>query len=341
MTTGSLMAAEMAEQPAVLQRLLDRRAELRGVVRSVVPRRLCGISLVARGSSDHAALYGRYVLELAAARPAAMAAPSLQTLYQADVDHRGYLVIAISQSGRTPEIVRVVERMRRSGARTLAIVNDARSPLAAASHAVICLDAGQELAVPATKTFTATVFALGLVAAALGTVPWSDRAAAVLPAAVAGVLADDAPAEHAAQRLVAANRVLVTGRGLLMSAAAETALKIRETSAVFAEALSTADLRHGPIAAVTPDVPVVALTAGGPPTADVDDLVRGLRERAVDVTLVAPGPGATVPLPSDLPEALQAVTASIRGQQLARHLALARNLDPDAPEGLTKVTMTN
>src|ERR1700716_996116 len=120
---GRLMAAEMAEQPVILQALLERRTEIVGQVRAILPHPLDGIVLVARGSSDHAALYGRYLLEMASGRPAGLAAPSIQTLYRSKVDFRGYLAVAISQSGRTPEVVTVLRRMRASGGRTVAIVN--------------------------------------------------------------------------------------------------------------------------------------------------------------------------------------------------------------------------
>lgn len=125
---GALMAAEMAEQPDVLAGLIARRRELASRVRGVLPSALAGIVLIARGSSDHAAIYGRYLLELATGRPVALAAPSL--LYDAGVDYRGYLAIGVSQSGRTPEIVTVLERARAAGARTLGITNVPGSPLA-------------------------------------------------------------------------------------------------------------------------------------------------------------------------------------------------------------------
>ena len=162
------MAAEMAQQPRTLQTLLARREEIVGVVQCVLPDELAGITLVARGSSDHAAIYGRYLLEMTAQRPAALVAPSIHTLYAADVDHTGYLAVAISQSGRTPEIITVLHRLREQGARTVAIVNGASTPLADVADVTIDLRVGPELAVPATKTFTGTLATLALVAEAVG-----------------------------------------------------------------------------------------------------------------------------------------------------------------------------
>lgn len=337
---GERMAAEMAEQPAVLERLVQRRDAVRAAIGGLLPDHLCGTVLVARGSSDTAALYGRYLFEMASGRPVALASPSLHTLYRIAADHRGHLAIAISQSGRTPEVVSVLQRMRATGARTIAIVNTPESPLGDAADVIIDLSAGGELAIPATKTFTATLVALALVAAAMGPLPWSDRDLTAVPELVSQVLADHARAATIARRLDGADRVLTVARGPLLAAASETALKIRETSAIFAEAFSAADLRHGAIAAVTPDVPVLAFSAPGPAADDVADLSAVLRARGVTVTAIGPQPGADLPLPATLPEALQPVTAAVRGQQIALYAALARRLDPDAPSGLTKVTLT-
>ena len=161
------MLREMAEQPEVLARLLSRRIEV-GVEAPA------GTIIVARGSSDHAAIYGRYLLELATRRPVALAAPSLFTRYGAETDASGWLVVGVSQSGRTPEIVDVVERLRATGGHAIAITNNGDSPLAEAAETVIELGAGEENAVPATKTYTAQMAAFAVLANALGDVPWDD-----------------------------------------------------------------------------------------------------------------------------------------------------------------------
>jgi glucosamine--fructose-6-phosphate aminotransferase (isomerizing) len=337
--SGRLMAAEMGEQPSVLRRLVERRADVAAQVRAARPQPLHGITLVARGSSDNAAIYGRYVLELAARRPAGLAAPSLHTIYAAAVDLTGYLGVGISQSGQTPEIVTVVRRMRERGARTVAIVNGAGSPLARVADAVVELGAGDERAVPATKTFTATLAALALVAGGLGEVPWEAGDLDALPAQVAALLSDPAPADRVAASLDGADRLVVTGRGLLLVAAAETALKIRETSAVLAEGISPADLSHGPIAAVGEGFPVLAFI-GDPPEPGAEEMVDTLRRRGARVRVLSPAAGADCPLPSGVPPALLPLLAVIRGQQIAAAVARRRDLDPDAPAGLSKVTLT-
>jgi glucosamine--fructose-6-phosphate aminotransferase (isomerizing) len=330
---GELMAAEMAEQPAVLGHLVERFHTIAAEVRAVVPQPLAGVAFVARGSSDHAAVYGRYLAELAAARPATLVAPSLYTAYDAHVDYSGYLAVALSQSGATPEIVSVCERLRDAGARTVAIVNDADSPLAAAVEVVIGVGADAERAVPATKTVTGQLLAAAAVATALGPVPFTDADLAALPDHVSAVLGDPGPAQGLAQEWMNAERLFVVARGLMFAAALECALKIKETSGVLAEGISSADLRHGPIAAVDQAVPVLLLNGGGAVKDDLGELAGLLAARGAPV--------AELPLPAAVPEALTVIPAVVRAQQLALALARAHGLDPDAPEGLAKVTKTH
>src|SRR4051794_19525221 len=222
------MQAEMAEQPDRLAALIERCDE----VAALVSRPAAGTAIVARGSSDHAGVYGRYLIEPASGRPAGLAAPSLHTLYGASVDYTGYLAIAVSQSGRTPEIVTTLERLQAEGAAGLAITNDAASPLAAAAGETIALDAGVEHAVPATKTVTATLAAFALVAVALGEIPFSRAELERVPEWVAQVLADPEPAGRVARGLADATRLLTVGRGLLLGAALEAALKLKETTMI-------------------------------------------------------------------------------------------------------------
>src|SRR4051794_36780733 len=164
------MEAEMGQQPQVLAALAGRREQLAEVVRSVRPDPLAATALVARGSSDHAAIFGRYLLEPATRRPVALAAPSLITIYDAALDYRDVLVVAMSQSGRTPEIATVVARLREAGGATIAVTNPGDGPVADAAHLSIALEAGAEEAVPATKTVTAQAAAFAIIAEALGPV---------------------------------------------------------------------------------------------------------------------------------------------------------------------------
>jgi glucosamine--fructose-6-phosphate aminotransferase (isomerizing) len=336
---GSRMAAEMAEQPDVIAALARRRTELIQSIRATLSGPPAGIVLIARGSSDHAAVYGRYVLEVASGRPVALAAPSLHTLYGAAVDYRGYLAVAVSQSGRTPEIVTVLERAAGSGARTVAMTNDGTSPLAKAADVHVELRAGEERAVPATKTFTAQLAAFAILAEALGPVPWTDHDWAELPGSMRRVLRDEEPASVVARGIGDAAGLLTVGRGYLFAIALEAALKLKEAAGILAQGYSAADLRHGAIAVVERGFPVLSFAARGPAEGEMVALAGELEERGARVFRAAEE-GGDLPVPSGVAEPLQALPMAVRGQQVAHALALHRGLDPDAPPGLSKVTMT-
>ncbi|HEX5909785.1 MAG TPA: SIS domain-containing protein [Thermoleophilaceae bacterium] len=336
---STLMAADMEAQPEVLRGLAGRRAEVlerlgrhSGTLRGTI--------IVARGSSDYAAVFGRYVLEAATGRPVALAAPSLTTLYGVRTDLEGWLAVGVSQSGRTPEIVSVLERYRDAGALTVAVTNEAASDLSGAAHETVELGAGDERAIPATKTFTAQLAAFALIAEAWGTPPWREADWDALPEAVRHVLADPAPAERAAERVGDAAEMVCVARGYLTAVALEAALKLREAAGVMAEGWSAADFRHGPIAAARPGVPALAVSAAGPAAADVDELAATLASGGATVLRLSGGPAADLPFPASPAEPLAAIPAAVRAQQLALAVALRRGADPDSPAGLSKVTPT-
>ena len=329
--TGELMAAEMAAQPEVLARVKARAPADTGAVRAVLPRPLAGIVFLARGSSDNAAVFGRYLAELRAGQ-AGLAAPSLYTRYHATVDWRGYLVVALSQSGATPEIISTCRAMRAGGAVVLGITNEPRSPLADAVDLVLSTDAGPERAVPATKTVTAQLAVLATVTSALRAAPVPDGTLDGLAGAVTAVLADPGPVRQLADRWQDLDRLVVAGRGLAYAAALETALKVKETTGILAEGISTADLLHGPIAAVYAGAPVLLVDGGGPADTDLAELRALLDSRQAQ--------SASLPVPPGLPEAVHVIAAITRGQQLAYELARARGVNPDAPAHLSKVTAT-
>lgn len=342
---GSLMAAEMAEQPRVLRALAQRRDALADEVRAALGATApVGIVLVARGSSDNAAVFGRYVLELATHRPVALAAPSLVTRYGVQDRLDGWLAVGVSQSGKTPEIVTVLERYGAAGATTVAITNDRDSPLAGAAGATIDTAAGAEQAVPATKTVTSQFAAFAVLAQALaadaGALPWDDAAWTALPDAVEALLADEAAAARAAAQIGGETTGLVAiARGLLLGAALESALKVKETTGILAEGASAADFLHGPIAVVRRGLPVLTLSAGGPAAADVAEFADAARARGGHVLSIAPD--GELPIPATLGDGLSSITAIVRAQQLARAVSLQRGIDPDAPFGLSKVTATH
>ena len=332
----------MAEQPAVLSRLLGSCSEHEATVREIVPDPLAGVAFVARGSSDNAAVFGRYLAELHGAVPAGLVAPSLHTRYDARVDYSRHLVVAVSQSGETPEVVAVCERLRASGAATLAVTNTPGSALTAVAHRTLLTGAGAELAVPATKTVTAELFLMLVIARALEADPPGDRAdLESLVRGVEEIVEDSGPPAVLARRWAQASRMLVAGRGLMLAATLETALKIKESAGILAEGMSTADLLHGPIAAVGSAVPVLVLDGGGKTRADAAQLVERLELSGSPLGRCLPGDDAELTLPVGLSEEAQVVLATVRGQQLALAMAREKGIDPDEPAGLAKVTRTH
>jgi glucosamine--fructose-6-phosphate aminotransferase (isomerizing) len=346
--TPTLMRSEIDEIPDVVERFLsDGRvqvAEAAAAIRAADPG---WVSLVARGTSDHAAIHLRYLIETELGIPAGLAAPSTVTIYGAKLRWRSGLVIAVSQSGRSPDLIAVLAAARAAGALTVAIVNDASSPLADAADHLIDVRAGAEHSVAATKSYVgqlaagaALVAALrpgGELAAALPGVP--GVLAAVL-AAAASVVRDDAPivAEFAASE-----RSIVIGRGFEFPTALETALKLKETGRLFAEGYSSADFSHGPVVLVGPEVPVLAIRPAGRMGPLVDegiDAARAAGARPWIVGDVADERAVRLPLPAAFPEALASLATIIPGQLLAESVARRRGYDPDAPPGLRKVTLT-
>jgi glutamine---fructose-6-phosphate transaminase (isomerizing) len=334
------MVREMAEQPRRLRHLIGRSGEIVERARAMAPVPLNGITIIARGSSDHAAVFGRYLLETATGKPVSLAAPSLHTLYRIDVDYSRQLVIAVSQSGATPEVVETLHALQDAGGRGLAITNDPDSALARTAGETVVLEMGAERAVPATKTVTGEFTAFAIIASALGRVPFTPGQLDAVPDWVEQVLDDREPVTGAAEALVGASRLIIVARGYLFAAALETALKLKETCALFADGYSAADLRHGPIAVVTRGLPAIALCASGPALADIASLIDELRARRAAVLVVGSGETVDVPLPREVPEVLAPIVAIVRGQQLAHQLALLLGYDPDSPEGLSKVTLT-
>ena len=262
----SQMRVEIGEQPAALRRtfdaLLAQVAELKALARDTRQ-----VLFIARGSSDNAAVYGQYLCAARAGRLASLGSPSLATAYHADLDLGGVLAVAVSQSGATEEIVTTLDWARHHGARTVAITNEAASPLAELADATLVTQAGDELAVPATKTYTTqlaaiAVLALSLAPAGVGLEPRELRR---VPEAVAGMLESAPAAEGLAEQLVDARTLVVSGRGFAYSTALELALKLKETCYVTAVGLSYADLVHGPIAILDARTPALLVAAADGP----------------------------------------------------------------------------
>ncbi len=348
---GEGMAADVAEQADGYARLLAAGLDpIAKVARQIAERRPRYVLFTARGTSDHAALYAAYLTEIRLGIPAALASPSAVTVYGARPDLRDALVIGVSQSGGSPDLVEVLKVARQSGAQTLAVTNNPDSPLVAAAELQIDVLAGRERAVAATKTYTAELLALLILLEGIrtgnGQLAEADRAELDrIPDLAREVLADRTAAQLAA-RYRFADRLVTTGRGYAYPTARETALKLMETSYLSALAFSGADLLHGPLAMTDPDVPVLAVVGDGPGGRAMGDVLARLAERRADLLVV--GSAAEQALPANavrvatpqVDERFAPLLDILPFQQLAWALALARGEDPDAPRGLQKVTET-
>jgi glucosamine--fructose-6-phosphate aminotransferase (isomerizing) len=339
--SGALMRAEIAQQPDVLAALLDAENEARAIAARLRARPARFVLLAARGTSDHAALYAKYLIEITLGLPAGLASPSTLTAYDSRPDLRDVLLIAVSQSGGSPDLVESAVRARECGAHVLAVTNAPDSALASVGWH-LDVHAGEERAVAATKSYTAEVLALWLLVTA-----WaggdSARARAV-PAVVRAHLDRQEEIATLAERFRFTDRLVLTGRGYAYPTAREAALKLMETTYLAAHAFSGADLMHGPIAMVSKSHPVLAVVPDGVGGRAMAPVLASLREAGVDLTVVG-GPGSRRPgepgYSLDGPdEDLSPVADIVPLQLLALEMALARGLDPDAPRGLNKVTRT-
>jgi glucosamine--fructose-6-phosphate aminotransferase (isomerizing) len=328
---------ELREQPEALARLLDRQhahalevAELfrRDDVQYVV--------IASRGSSSNAALYGQYLFGRARRVPVAFATPSLYTLYEQPPRLAGALVIGISQSGRSPDVCAVVEEAARQGRPTIALTNDASSPLAEAADAVLPLEAGEERSVAATKTYMNSLGALALLFTASTRDAQAFAELRSMPEAVAEQLERSWSDVQSVEPLGGGT---VVARGVNFGTAFEIALKMRELSGLLFEAYSAADLMHGPVAAIREGWPVLAVAPSGPANASMKEAIESVRARGARMIVLSDEPGAELPLVR-VPEWVSPLVSVIPGQLLARRLAELGGADIDRPGGLSKVTLT-
>ena len=351
--TPSLLQQELASQPDVAAAFVDRTRprldELRSALRA---GEIDGLVLAARGSSDNAARYAQYLWGLRLGLPVTLATPSLHTVYGRTLDVRRHAVVAISQSGTSPDVVSMLDEARAQGSPTLAITNDGSSPLARAADTVVDLAAGPELSVAATKTYTASLLAVALLAVAMGDP--SERSDALhaleqVPGALSAAITETSGVAAAAALLDAGDRAVTVGRGLNLSTAYETALKITELTGVLVAPYSPADLLHGPVAAVGPEVPAVLIAPQEPASSSVLEIVAELRRRGTPIMIVCPtdqppadeGVGRLgLPPRARLEDWLTPLVAVVPGQLVAHALAERRGVDVDRPGGLSKVTLT-
>ena len=342
---------EIFEQPEALTRLFrEQSGPVSEIGATLKSRSIRFVYIAARGTSDHAGLYAKYLFGIHNQMPVALAAPSIFSLYEGAPHLKDALVIGISQSGQSPDIVGVLKAGASQGASTLAITNTPDSPLAEAAEFVIPTCAGTESAVAATKSYTTQLAAVAMLSVALGSKDGDEGRLAeleALPSKIEEVLEIAPQVERDAERYRFMERCVILGRGFQLATAAEWALKLKELTYVVAESYPPSDFRHGPIAIVDPGFPILAVLTRGRVWGDGLELLRQLKEeRRADLLVISDDPEALAlgrtafALPPDIPEWLSPIVAIVPGQLFSLYLTLHKELDPEVPRGLKKVTRT-
>ncbi len=344
----SLMLDEVRQQPEVLGRTLARELpRIEALRRAISRRRPRLIVLVARGTSDNAALFGRYLLPIATGIPVSLAAPAIATLYKARVNYEGALVVAISQSGESTDTNLTLERAREQGALTLGITNAPRSALARLADYTLFVRAGKEKSVAATKTYTGQMLMIYLLAYALG---GAIRISALerIPEAVHAALRMQPEIEGLAERYCFMGQAVAMGRGLNYANAFELALKLMETCYVVAERFSSADFMHGPIALVEQGFPVFAFAPPDVTWPSMREALRKLKQLRAEIVAITDAGNreaadcATrlIRIPRRIPALFTPIPYIVPAQIFAASLAAQKGLDPDRPRTLSKITLT-
>ena len=346
---GKTMLAEIHEQPTAIQRLIDaekaRIWKLARPWRETPPR---AIFIAARGTSDHAALYAKYLFETMNGIPVGLAAPSVASIYKAKVNVKDMLFIGISQSGEAADVAAVMAQAKRAGADTLAITNVGNSPLVSAAHHTITLHAKPEKAVAATKTFTSTMAALLLLSAALNKSARLLGDLERLPNLIENALQISEQARPKVERFRYLQECVVLGRGYNLSTAYELALKLRETSYLRAQPFASPDFVHGPIAMIGEGYPVIAIANQGRALASVLEVVAQVKSRGAEAVIIGNAPAALkiadVAFPVNVglhvPEVISPFAGIVAGQIFTHALSLLKGFNPDQPRNLQKVTIT-
>lgn len=340
------MLQEIAEQPAALARTVQaERDKIERLGAHLKRREIDLIVLAARGSSDNAALFGRYLLEITTGIPVSLSAPSVHTIYHAGLKLKHALVIGVSQSGEGEDINRVLENARACGAFTIGITNEPASSMVLLVDETLLTQGGRERSVAATKTYTGQILLFHMLASALadGGLAFDYRA---LPDLAERALEQEPAIRELVQRYVFMENCVVVGRGLSYTNAYELALKLMETCYVVAERFSSADFLHGPVAMIERHFPVFIFAPPGAMLAGTKELIERLQELHAD-TLAITGDldtaamcSRSIIMPREIEEFLAPIPYIIPAQLFAALLAEAKGLDPDAPRSLSKVTRT-
>jgi glucosamine--fructose-6-phosphate aminotransferase (isomerizing) len=343
------LQSEIFEQPERLSGLLGtQRTTVEKIAQTIRQHDIRWVFLAARGTSDNAGRYANYLWGALNSLPLALATPSLFTYYNQPPQLKNALVVGISQSGQSPDIVSVLAEGHRQGCLTLAITNESQSPLARTADLILDIHAGAEKAVAATKTYTSELLAIAMLSAALSedNVRWKELGK--VPGWINKVLKQDAPIARMAERYRYMRQCVVLGRGFNYSTAFEWALKLKELSYVIAEPYSSADFRHGPIAMIEGGFPVMAVAPNGKVFDTMLEMLgKLLHDQFAELVVISDEKRALslaqspILLPADIPEWLTPIVSIVPAQLFAGHLTRAKGFDPEKPRTIFKVTETN
>lgn len=343
----TILYRELHQQPDTLQRLLDEAGNAtKELARAIQRQEITHVVIAARGTSDNAGRYAQYVLGAKNRFQVALATPSLFSIYEAPPRFNNALVLGISQSGQSPDIVSVLSEARRQGALTAVITNTPQSDLGRQGDVIIPLYAGEERAVAATKSYTAQLLAIAMLSAALNGEAGAEQSLRDIPTAVSATLQMNEAIAAAAPRYRYMSHCVVVGRGYNYATAFETALKLKELTYTIVEPYSSADFLHGPLAMVERGFPVLVVAPSGKMTPVLADFLHTVGQRQAEVIAISDEETilqeARIPLrlPQTVPEWLSPITAIVPGQLLAMHLAWTRDYDVDDPRAIQKVTET-
>lgn len=341
------MWKEILEQPVALERCAEKNLPvIKEIVEALRVRNVNQVIIAARGTSDHAAVYGKYVIELLLGIPVSLAASSIFTIYKGKMDFKNCLAIGISQSGKAADVLEVLRSANENGGITIGITNNAESEIALESRFFLNCEAGVEKSVAATKTFTTQMYLMANLAA-----EWSDNASMIdeikqLPEKISQVFEVAGTIESKVERYRFMNECFVLARGINYAVSLEAALKIQETTYVRAKAFATSDFQHGPIAMIERGIPVMIFAPDGPSLKDVTSMIEKLESEQIE-TIVVSNKNDILDLGTvsfKIPETDNDIISPffnvIVAQMFACKLALAKGLNPDKPKGLNKVTIT-
>jgi len=348
MIEQTFLYQEIHEQPTALRKIIMEEKENISEFAKVINRsEISHVVIAARGTSDNVGRYAKYLLGAANGLSVGLATPSLFTIYKKVPRLKDSLVLGISQSGQSPDIVAVLAEARKQGALTAAITNDVNSPLAEEAAHLVNIHAGSEKSVASTKTYTTSLTAIAMLSAALlgSQDKWGELDS--LPDAIRQTLKLDQAAMDAATRWRFSDRCVVIGRGYNYATAYELALKLKELTYIIAEPYSPADLLHGPFAIVERDFPALVIAPRGAILPNINHLLKELHQAGADTLIISDDEdtldlGDTrLPLPISMPEWLSPITSIIPGQLFAMRLTEIKKLNIDQPRGLNKVTKTH